>query len=53
MKKIGVFLHPKYLTKELFSDEFGEGDVARQVREGKYATVKHHHQKYLAKPTSG
>ena len=37
----GIFDHPSQLTKELLSDEFREGDIARPVGEGKYAIVNH------------
>jgi hypothetical protein len=37
----GIFQDANELTKELLSDEFREGDVARPVGEGKYAIVKH------------
>jgi hypothetical protein len=38
----GIFRDTNELTKELLSDEFRRGDVARPVGEGKYAIVKHH-----------
>jgi hypothetical protein len=38
----GIFRDANELTKELLSDEFRRGDVARPVGEGKYAIVKHH-----------
>src|SRR5918911_675349 len=38
----GIFRDVNELTKELLSDEFRRGDVARPVGEGKYAIVKHH-----------
>jgi hypothetical protein len=38
----GIFKDANELTKELSSDEFRRGDVARPVGEGKYAIVKHH-----------
>jgi hypothetical protein len=37
----GIFQDANELTKELLSDEFRQGDVARPVGEGKYAIVKH------------
>ena len=36
-----IFDHPTQLTKELLSNEFREGDIARPVGEGKYAIVNH------------
>jgi hypothetical protein len=33
----GIFDHPDELTKELLSEEYREGDIARPVGEGKYA----------------
>jgi hypothetical protein len=36
----GIFEDSKELTKELLSDEFRQGDVARPVGEGKYAIIK-------------
>ena len=38
----GIFKEPDELARELFSDEFRKGDVARPVGEGKYAIVRHH-----------
>ena len=38
----GIFKNVNELLKELLSDEFRKGDVARPVGEGKYAIVKHH-----------
>src|SRR5215217_3132593 len=38
----GIFKDADELTKELLSEEFRKGDVARPVGEGKYAIVKHH-----------
>ena len=37
----GVFENQNDLTKELFSDEFREGDAARPVGAGKYVIVRH------------
>ena len=37
----GIFDHPTQLTKELLSNEFREGDIARPVGEGKYAIINH------------
>src|SRR5215213_11159934 len=36
----GIFEDSNELTKELLSDEFRQGDVARPVGEGKYAIIK-------------
>src|SRR5215208_7600339 len=44
----GIFEDPKELTKELFSDEFRKGDIARPVGEGKYAIVKYQKHTELA-----
>jgi hypothetical protein len=44
----GIFERPEELTKELLSDEFRKGDVARPVGEGKYAIVKHQNHAELA-----
>jgi hypothetical protein len=44
----GIFEDPNELTKELFSDEFRKGDVARPVGEGKYAIVKYQNHTELA-----
>src|SRR5919202_5458525 len=38
----GIFADANELTRELLSDEFRKGDVARPVGEGKYAIIKHH-----------
>ena len=37
----GIFVNQNDLTKELFSDEFREGDAARPVGAGKYVIVRH------------
>jgi hypothetical protein len=37
----GIFDNSSQLTKELLSDEFRKGDIARPVGEGKYAIVNH------------
>ena len=37
----GIFEDQNDLTKELFSDEFREGDAARPVGAGKYVIVRH------------
>jgi hypothetical protein len=44
----GIFERPEELTKELFSDEFRKGDLARPVGEGKYAIVRHQDHAELA-----
>jgi hypothetical protein len=44
----GIFERPEELTKELLSDEFRKGDLARPVGEGKYAIVKHQNHAELA-----
>ncbi|HEY9387096.1 MAG TPA: hypothetical protein VIP70_08645 [Nitrososphaeraceae archaeon] len=44
----GIFEKPEELTKELLSDEFRKGDLARPVGEGKYAIVKHQNHAELA-----
>src|SRR5690242_4267432 len=44
----GIFQDASELTKELLSDEFRQGDVARPVGEGKYAIVKHQNHAELA-----
>jgi hypothetical protein len=44
----GIFEKPDELTKELLSDEFRKGDLARPVGEGKYAIVKHQNHAELA-----
>ena len=44
----GIFERPEDLTKELLSDEFRKGDLARPVGEGKYAIVKHEDHSELA-----
>src|SRR5919199_1915305 len=44
----GVFKEANELTKELSSDEFRKGDVARPVGEGKYAIVRHQNHTELA-----
>src|ERR671922_475641 len=44
----GIFKDPNELTKELFSDEFRKGDLARPVGEGKYAIVKYQNHAELA-----
>jgi hypothetical protein len=44
----GIFERPEDLTKELLSDEFRKGDLARPVGEGKYAIVKHQNHAELA-----
>jgi hypothetical protein len=44
----GIFDHPTQLTKELVSEEFREGDIARPVGEGKYAIVSHSNHTELA-----
>src|SRR5918992_2713815 len=44
----GIFERPEDLTKELLSDEFRKGDLARPVGEGKYAIVKHQDHSELA-----
>jgi hypothetical protein len=44
----GIFDHPTQLTKELLSNEFREGDIARPVGEGKYAIVNHSNHTELA-----
>jgi hypothetical protein len=37
----GIFDDPVQLTKELLSNEFRDGDMARPAGEGKYAIVSH------------
>jgi hypothetical protein len=44
----GIFEKPEGLTKELLSDEFRKGDLARPVGEGKYAVVRHQNHAELA-----
>jgi hypothetical protein len=44
----GVFESPDDLTKELLSDEFRKGDLARPVGGGKYAIVRHQNHAELA-----
>jgi hypothetical protein len=44
----GIFENPEDLTKELLSDEFRKGDLARPVGEGKYAIVGHQNHAELA-----
>ena len=44
----GIFENPEDLTKELLSDEFRKGDLARPVGEGKYAIVRHQNHAELA-----
>ena len=44
----GIFDDPTQLTRELFSKEFRDGDVARPVGEGKYAIVSHYSHTELA-----
>ena len=44
----GIFQDANELTKELLSDEFRQGDVARPVGEGKYAIVRHQNHAELA-----
>jgi hypothetical protein len=44
----GIFERPEDLTKELLSDEFRKGDLARPVGEGKYAIVNHQDHSELA-----
>jgi hypothetical protein len=44
----GIFDHPTQLTKELVSEEFREGDIARPVGEGKYAIINHSNHTELA-----
>ena len=44
----GIFERPEELTKELLSDEFRKGDLARPVGEGKYAIVKRQNHAELA-----
>jgi hypothetical protein len=44
----GIFERPEELTKELLSDEFRKGDLARPVGEGKYAIVKHQNHAEIA-----
>src|ERR687892_295861 len=44
----GIFERPEDLTKELLSDEFRKGDLARAEGEGKYAIVKHQDHSELA-----
>ena len=44
----GIFQNANELTKELLSDEFRQGDVARPVGEGRYAIVKHQTHSELA-----
>ncbi|MGA9154871.1 MAG: hypothetical protein WBZ36_30165 [Candidatus Nitrosopolaris sp.] len=44
----GIFENPSELTKELVSDEFRKGDVARPVGEGKYTIVKYQNHAELA-----
>src|SRR5215212_10857741 len=44
----GIFKDADELTKELLSEEFRKGDVARPVGEGKYAIVKHGNHAELA-----
>ena len=44
----GIFQDQKELTKELFSDEFRKGDVARPAGLGKYVIVRHQNHAELA-----
>ena len=44
----GIFDDHIQLTNELLSKEFREGDMARPVREGKYAIVDHNSHTELA-----
>jgi hypothetical protein len=44
----GIFERPEDLTKELLSDEFRKGDLARPVGEGKYAIVRYQNHAELA-----
>ena len=44
----GIFERPEELTKELLSNEFRKGDLARPVGEGKYAIVKYQNHAELA-----
>jgi hypothetical protein len=44
----GIFENPEDLTKELLSDEFRKGDLARPVGGGKYAIVRHQNHAELA-----
>jgi hypothetical protein len=44
----GIFEKPEDLTKELLSDEFKKGDLARPVGEGKYAIARHQNHAELA-----
>jgi hypothetical protein len=44
----GIFEKPEDLTKELLSDEFKKGDLARPVGKGKYAVVRHENHAELA-----
>jgi len=44
----GIFERPEELTKELLSDEFRKGDLARPVGEGKYAIVEYQNHAELA-----
>ena len=44
----GIFQDQNELTKELFSDEFRKGDVARPAGLGKYVIVRHQNHAELA-----
>jgi hypothetical protein len=44
----GIFEKPEELTKDLLSNEFRKGDLARPVGEGKYAIVKYQNHAELA-----
>lgn len=44
----GIFQDQKELTKELFSDEFRKGDVARPAGLGKYVIIRHQNHAELA-----
>jgi DNA-directed RNA polymerase subunit H (RpoH/RPB5) len=44
----GIFQDQKELTKEIFSDEFRKGDVARPAGLGKYVIVRHQNHAELA-----
>lgn len=44
----GIFENQKDLTKELFSDEFRKGDMARPVGAGKYIIVRHQNHAEIA-----
>jgi hypothetical protein len=44
----GIYDNDKDIVKDLFSEEFSEGDIARPVGEGKYAIVNHHNHTELA-----